>query len=99
MKSLHAAGHNITFISPFPSKNQIENYTMVDSKFNNSFIYMSNTFVNEYAGISLSDLLLFSIQMDEELCYNLMKLEVIQVTWNTFKQIRVAYPFIVSLFD
>lgn len=79
MKSLHAAGHHVTFICPFLSQNQIENYTMIDTRSGNTNIYLSNAPVDQASDMSLSVLLHDTIHLDETLCYDVMKLKVIQV--------------------
>lgn len=78
MKSLHAAGHHITFISPFPEKNQSENYTTIDSRCE-TLIYVGRSDIEEFIRFSLSSLLHFVTEVEETNCYDVIKLKEIQV--------------------
>lgn len=78
MKNLHAAGHHITFISPFPSNKQVKNYSMIDSRSADTIMFIGQTSLL-YFDISLNSFLNWNTKMNEKYCYDIMKLKVIQV--------------------
>lgn len=89
MKSLIAAGHEVTVVSPFPHSNPPVNYTVVDLS-NNSFIYVGRTALSELNDINTYELIKFIATVEEEYCYKFMNQKEIQVmkkkksTFHTF---------------
>lgn len=78
MKSLHAAGHHITMISAVFSKNEFENFTIVNWKPNTSFDTKQITLPRIF-NISPYKFLDICLSLEENSCNGIMKLEVIQV--------------------
>lgn len=82
MKSLHEAGHHITFISPFP-ENPSENYTTINSR-RQTFIYIGRSDIEELISLSLSSLLHLITEIEEKNCYDVIILKEIQVRTDYF---------------
>ena len=78
MKSLHAAGHHITLVSPFPSPKKMENFTHIDSRFD-TYVYVGRTTLDEFQDLTFSKLLNVMIETDFKYCYDVMQLPQIQV--------------------
>lgn len=79
MKSLHAAGHHITMISPFPSEKNIENFTYINSRFD-SFIYIGQSTIKSFHDMKMIGILDLGCTLDSQYCYDVMKLKEIQVS-------------------
>lgn len=78
MKSLHAAGHRITFISPFPLDNQIDNYTMIDSR-SKTFVHDNPSAVSDVSKMGTMGILNLATQLGEKCCHDVIQLREIQV--------------------
>ena len=78
LKSLHAAGHHITMVTPFPSAKKFENFTYINSNFGGP-IHVNQTTINEFADMTLSQIMEWSLPQSIQYCYDIMKLPPIQI--------------------
>lgn len=79
LKSLHKAGHQLVFVNPFPEIQPMENYTVVDSRFD-SFVFVGQTSVDHFSGMSTRKFAKMMIDLEEKYCNDVMRLQVIQVS-------------------
>lgn len=96
MEALHADGHQITMISPFPSKKNLTNFTHVDSRFD-SIIFVDQPTLNDSDSMSWNSMMEAATSLVVEGCQNIMKLSKIQVSFKIdtlFKNVYSYLPFI-----
>ena len=80
MKSLHAAGHQITMVTTIiPSEKGIENFTYVNVHPDEP-ILISQFAIQDFVGMTLSQNMNWMIPICVSYCYNVMKLPQIQVS-------------------
>lgn len=80
MRSLHNAGHEITFVSPFPYDESLKNYSVVDSRNNTPiFIHMMNGGATR--DFSYSGLIPLGIEIENKLCKDVLGSSEIQVSF------------------
>ena len=77
MKSLHAAGHHVTMITPFVSETKIENFTY--SRFN-TLIFFGQPLKEDLNDFSVNYMMEVTTAYNVQYCYDVMQLKEIQVS-------------------
>ena len=80
LKTLHAAGHEITMITPIiPPEKKIENFTYIDCGLN-GISFLGQFTISYLKGRTLSRVMEMAIATSAAQCYDVMKLPQIQVS-------------------
>ena len=84
MKSLHAAGHHITMIHPFPRETEVEDFTTINSRSDNTFVYIGQSAAHDF-DLALGDFMDLFLKPGILNCHSVLNLPEIQVILlNTF---------------
>ena len=79
LKSLHAAGHHITMITPFPPEKKVENFTYIVPPAP-QFSFVGQSSVNEWTDMTLAYMMEWGGELSLEYCGNVLALPEIQVS-------------------
>lgn len=78
MRSLVAAGHEVTAIGPFPITEHIANYTIINWE-SAEHVNVGDDLFNQYEEARLLDFAKKAMRMLEDLCTVILKMDKIQV--------------------
>ena len=81
LKSLHAAGHRVTMVSPFPLETPLENFTNIDSGSATTAKFLGPITLESFVSLRLTETVELGIAMESQLCEDVMQLREIQVSF------------------
>lgn len=84
MRSLHNAGHEITFVSPFPNDESLKNYSVIDTK-RDTPIYVGKSSMSQFRDMNIFKLTSLILETETKYCKDVLGSSEIQVCYSFIK--------------